>query len=105
MITPEVSILDAGERIAVTLADGTRRSVAAATLWTECPSALGRRRRIDGMHLASPPDVKIAELAQVGAYGLHITFSADARGGVYPWPMLTELSLRPQVDDFITPAP
>ena len=29
MITPEASVLDAGERIAVTLADGTRRSGAA----------------------------------------------------------------------------
>ena len=71
----------------------------------KCPSALGRRRRIDGTHLAVPPSLRVTELAQVGAYGLHITFSADARGGVYPWPMLTELSLRLQVDDFIAPAP
>jgi DUF971 family protein len=105
MVTPEVSVLDAGESIAVTLADGTRRSVAAATLWTECPSALGRRRRIDGTHLAIPRGLKITELAQVGAYGLHITFSADARAGVYPRRMLAELSQRPQVNDFITAAP
>ena len=104
MVAQEISVADAGEALAITLADGRRRSVAAETLWLECPSAKARRRRIDGRIREAPRGVKITDLTRVGAYGVNIGFSDGQNGGVFPWAMLVELSLRPQIDDFITPA-
>jgi DUF971 family protein len=104
MSNPEIAVLNYGERLDVARSGGQRRSIDARTLWVECPSAGGRRRRIDGTHALVPPGLRITEVTEVGAYGLHVAFSADVRGGVFPWPMLIELSERPQVADFITPA-
>jgi len=47
-----------------------------------------------------PPSLAIVTLTDVG-YGVHVAFSADAYGGIFPWPMLMDLSLRPQIEDFI----
>lgn len=104
MNRPEIDVVNLGDRLDVTLADGRRRSLDARTLWVECPSAAGRRRRIDGTHLNVPPSLRITEVTEAGVYGLQVAFSADVRGGVFPWPMLVELALRPQAADFIMPA-
>jgi DUF971 family protein len=104
MSKPEIAVLNYGDHLDVALTGRQRRSLDVSTLWTECPSAAGRRRRIDGTHTIVPPGLRITEVTEVGTYGLHVAFSADVRGGVFPWPMLIELSERPQVDDFITPA-
>jgi len=104
MSKPEISVLNYGDHLDVALVGGQRRSIDARTLWVECPSAAGRRRRIDGTHALVPPGLRITEVTEVGTYGLHVAFSADVRGGVFPWPMLMELSGRLQVADFITPA-
>jgi DUF971 family protein len=104
MVGQEILVVDAGGALAVTLADGRWRSVTAETLWLECPSAKARRRRIDARIREAPRGVKITHLAQVGAYGINIAFSDGQNGGVFPWPMLIELCLRPQVEDFISPA-
>lgn len=104
MNRPEIEVVNLGDRLDITLVDGRRRSLDAPTLWVECPSAGGRRRRIDGTHLDVPSGLRITEVTEAGVYGLHVAFSADVRGGVYPWPMLVDLCLRPQVADFITPA-
>jgi DUF971 family protein len=99
-----IEVLNYGDRLEVALANGRRRSLHANTLWIESPSAAGRRRRIDGTHTMVPQGLRITEVTEVGAYGLHVAFSADVRGGVFPWPMLIELSERLQVADFIAPA-
>jgi DUF971 family protein len=104
MSKPEIAVLNYGNRLDVALTGRQRRSLAVSTLWTECPSAAGRRRRIDGTHQKVPPGLRISELTEAGVYGLHVAFSADLRGGVFPWPMLIELVLRPQVADFIAPS-
>lgn len=101
MAAPQISVIDDGRRLSVTLEDGSRRAVAVETLWSQCPGASARRRHIDGRN-AAPPDVRVTAATEVG-YGLHIAFSADTRGGVFPWPMLVELSTRPTIEDFITP--
>jgi DUF971 family protein len=104
MSKPGIDVLNFGDRLDVTFADGRRRSLAAHMLWAQSPSAAGRRRRIDGTHDDVPRNLRITQLSEVGNYGLHIAFSADVRGGVFPWPMLIELTERPRVEDFITPA-
>ncbi len=102
MAAPHVSVTDDGKCLAVTLDDGRRRAIGVETLWSQCPGAAARRRRIDGRN-GVPADIRVTAATELG-YGAHIAFSADAYGGVFPWAMLVELSLRPQVEDFITPA-
>lgn len=101
MAAPQISVIDDGRRLSVTLENGRQRAVAVEMLWSECPGASARRRRIDGSN-AVPTNIRVTAVTEVG-YGLHIAFSADARGGVFPWPMLVELSTRPTIEDFITP--
>lgn len=96
---PELSLAAEGESIRIILADGTRRSLSVETLWCACPGARAKRRRIDGINVP-PPSLAIVTLTDVG-YGVHVAFSADAYGGIFPWPMLMDLSLRPQIEDFI----
>jgi DUF971 family protein len=100
MLAPELTISASGEAL-VLKSDGGGRSIGVETLWSECRSAAARRRRIEGTHLPAPLGLRITEANVVGHYGLHIVFSADARGGVFPWPMLIELSRRPQIADYI----
>lgn len=103
MAFPVVSISEEGDRLRVTLDGGHQRSIDVGTLWSACPGAAARRRRLEQRN-AAPPDLRIASLAEVG-YGLHVAFSADAHGGVFPWPMIIELSQRPQMHDFIISSP
>src|SRR5262245_45389070 len=104
MSKPEIEVLNYGNRLDVALVDGQRRSVDVSTLWIECLSAAGRRRRIDGTHTIIPPGLRITDVTEVGTYGLHIAFSADMRGGVFPWSLLVALCECHQVADFIMPA-
>jgi DUF971 family protein len=99
MISPKLSVLDSGGRLSLDLGDGSQRTIVAATLWSECPGALARRRRLDGRG-DPPPGLKISALAEV-SYGIHVAFSSDPLGGVFPWPMLIALSQRPEMHDFI----
>lgn len=102
MLAPQITVSTAGDALVLTTGNGSSRAIDVATLWTECRSAAARRRRIDGVHLTPPGGLRITATAAAGHYGLHVAFSADAVGGVYPWPMLNELGRRPQMHDFIT---
>lgn len=102
MLAPQITVSTAGDALVLKTGDGSARAIDVATLWTECRSATARRRRIDGAHLPLPSGLRITATTAAGHYGLHVAFSADAVGGVYPWPMLIELSRRPQLHDFIT---
>ena len=101
MAKPELSLAAGGESVSVTLANGRRRLLPAETLWCACPGARAKRRRIDGIN-TPPADLAVTALTDVG-YGVHVAFSADAFGGIFPWPMIIDLSLRPQLEDFIAP--
>lgn len=101
MIASNLSVLDAGESLGIALDDGRQRTIPVAALWAECPGASARRRRLEGRNVP-PRGLKITELTDAG-YGIHIAFSSDAHGGVFPWAMLLDLAQRPQIGDFITP--
>ncbi|HWK39761.1 MAG TPA: hypothetical protein VNR88_12650 [Hyphomicrobium sp.] len=100
MAKPELSLAAGGESVSVTLANG-RRLLSAEMLWCVCPGARAKRRRIDGIN-TPPSGLAVTALTDVG-YGVHVAFSADAFGGIFPWPMIIDLSLRPQLEDFIAP--
>jgi DUF971 family protein len=101
MPATQATVSPCGDALIVINEDGSERAIDVATLWAECRSAAARRRRIEGTHLPAPRDLRITETSVVGRYGLHVVFSADPLGGVFPWPMLVELGQCPQVADFI----
>ncbi len=99
MTKPTIHLTPGGRAATISLADGRKRTIAAETLWDACPGAKAKRRRLDGA-APHPAGLAVTGLADVG-YGLHVAFSHDAHGGVFPWPMLLELCMRPQMADFI----
>lgn len=88
-------------RALVVRADGHRRRLGADLLWSECPSAAGRVRRLRG-HLETPRALAIVSVREIGAYGVNIAFSDGHDRGIYPWGYLAALAQRPQLDDFLT---
>lgn len=92
---------DAGRALLVCWADGRRDRIDAQVLWSECPSAKGRRRRLDGLHLGTAASLTIVKLEPVGHYGINIAFSDGHDRGIYPWDLLAQLTQRPTPDDFI----
>lgn len=91
---------DAGDALELTLDDGRTFSLSAELLWRECPSALGKVRRMKG--IASPPEgVRIVAVDEIGLYAVNIAFSDGHNRGIYPWSYLMMLARRPKIDDFI----
>lgn len=82
-------------------ADGTASVLDARLLWEQCPSAAGRRRRIDGRHTSVPHGLIITSVNPVGRYGVNIAFSDGHDRGIYPWTYLAELQQRRRPADYI----
>lgn len=95
-----VDIEAAGSRLVVRFASGREATIRADLLWRRCPSAAGRRRRMDGRNLA-PKDLTITKLNAIGLYAVNIGFSDGHDRGIYPWSLLLELSRQPKPEDFI----
>jgi len=100
----DVTIEDGGAALRLAWGDGGSARIAASMLWSECPSAQGRRRRLDGRHINAPAGLKIVRAAPIGHYAINIAFSDGHARGVYPWSLLTALARRPALEDFIAPA-
>lgn len=81
--------------------DGCRRTLSASLLWTECPSAQGRVRRMNGAHQKPPAGLLISTVNDVGSYGVNIAFSDGHARGIYPWAYLAALAEKPQLEDFL----
>jgi len=93
-----------GSGLRITLASGTEHELPAALVWQECPSAAGKRRRLQGAATSVPQGLRIVRVDPVGRYAVNIGFSDGHDRGIYPWPYLLALARRPTVDDFIIPA-
>jgi DUF971 family protein len=78
--------------------------IEAALLWTECPSAQGRRRHLEGTQVDPPRDLAIVGVTPIGNYAVNIAFSDGHDRGVYPWALLAALAQRPRPEDFIIAA-
>jgi DUF971 family protein len=96
------TVLDGGRHLVLSTGDVRLRPIAADTLWTECPSAQGRRRRMDRPDLTAPPGIRIVRVSPIGHYAINIAFSDGHDRGVYPWSLLADLSRRPTMMDFLT---
>ncbi len=73
-------------------------------LWAQCPSAAGRKRRIEGIYAPTNPDLSITSFKPIGHYALNIAFSDGHDRGIYTWALLFQLAGRPTLSDFILPA-
>jgi len=97
-------IIDDGAALRVSWQGGRSSRLEAAFLWQRCPSAAGRRRRMDGQHHAVPRDLKLTKLVMIGHYAVNLGFSDGHDRGVYPWSLLARFSAEPTIDDFIIDA-
>lgn len=100
-----VAITDDGSSLRIAFTGGDAFEIAAKLLWRECPSAAGRRRRIDGRDHLVPPDLRLMRVVPIGNYAINLTFSDGHDRGVYPWDYLTKLARRPTVENFIMSEP
>jgi DUF971 family protein len=82
---------------------GAEARIEAALLWAECPSAQGRRRRLEGAQVCPPRDLTIIGVKAIGNYAINIAFSDGHDRGVYPWALLATLAQRPKAEDFMRP--
>ena len=71
------------------------------TLWKNCPSAAGRRRRIDGRNYPQCSELRVTDVKPVGLYAVNLVFSDGHDRGIYPWSLLRELAAKPHANDFI----
>lgn len=94
-------IADEGRMLHIHTREGEVRSLAAELLWRQCPSAAGRRRRIDGTDGLVPANLSITAVTPVGRYGVNIAFSDGHDRGIYPWGYLSALQKRLDPADFI----
>lgn len=97
-----IASIDGGTQLWIAWPDGREAEIAADLLWRECPSAAGKRRRMDGRD-NPPADIAITGLKPIGGYGVNLTFSDGHDRGIYAWAYLAELASRPSVADFLIP--
>lgn len=98
-------IADDGRALHLVWDDGSHIMLDAELLWLTCPSAVGKRRRLDGLNVlpvAAP--LRLVALQWMGRYAVNLTFSDGHDRGIYPWRFLVDLAKRPTVEEFITPA-
>lgn len=100
----DCEIVDAGRALKLIWFAGQTHLLEASFLWSHCPSAAGRRRRMDGIHHPRSPDLRITKLDRIGRYAVNIGFSDGHDRGVYPWSLLADFAARPTINDFIITA-
>jgi len=101
---PDIAITCDGGCLEISWQDGRCSQLYADFLWQNCPSAAGRRRRIDGTNQPPVAGLRIIGVQPIGRYAINISFSDGHDRGIYPWSLLHNLSVRPKMQDFIIPA-
>jgi len=86
-----ITLRNDGRHMLVHWPDGRMDSLDAASLWAECPSSLGRRRRMQTDAPDAPEGIRILAVSPVGLYGVNIAFSDGHDRGIFPWPFLEKL--------------
>ncbi len=97
-----VTIEADGRWLAIEHPDRPGVRLPAELLWRECPSAQGRRRRMDEPSRPAPVGVSIMSVQPIGNYGVNIGFSDGHARGIFPWTFLIALADRPTMNDFIS---
>lgn len=97
------SLSSDGRDLTLDWRDGSTTRVDAETLWSNCPSAAGRRRRLDGINSSGDPQLALTGAFPIGNYALNLAFSDGHDRGIYPWGYLAQLAARPTLEAFLTP--
>jgi DUF971 family protein len=98
----QIIAVDSGAALEVSWPGGRTERLEADLLWRECPSAAGKRRRMDGRNVPAP-GIAITKLQPIGGYGVNIGFSDGHDRGIYTWAFLADLAARPGLEDFLLP--
>lgn len=96
-----VNITDEGKSLEIEWQSGNLAILEAHQLWHDCPSAHGRRRRIDDPKLKPEVGLRIVSFSPIGLYAINIAFSDGHARGVYPWSLLRKFAAMPTVEDFL----
>jgi DUF971 family protein len=91
----DVQLAPDASRLTLTWEDGTSTSATAQVLRQQCPCAAcvdewTNRRTLDPARV--PADLRIQSLQPVGNYALTLSFSDGHGTGIYPWPLLREIT-------------
>ena len=98
-----VALHDSGRALVIIWIGRPPVRICAETLWAQCPSAAGRKRRMDGITGSGDPDLRLTHVRPIGNYALNLSFSDGHDRGVYPWALLEKLAQRPTMAQFIAP--
>ncbi|EAU69187.1 conserved hypothetical protein [Stigmatella aurantiaca DW4/3-1] len=84
-----------GARLTLVWDDGTSTSATAQVLRQQCPCAgcvdeWTNKRTLDPARV--PPELRIQQVQPVGNYALSPVFSDGHATGIYPWPLLRDIT-------------
>jgi DUF971 family protein len=68
-------------------------ALGAATLRTACRCAGCRAAALNGYPHVPDAGIRLTDAVPIGRYALQLVFSDGHERGIYPWPLLRELSL------------
>ncbi len=91
----ELALAEDNRALRIVWDDGQKSDLSAQTLRRRCPCATcidewTHRQTLD---VASVPEsIRVEALSAVGNYALGLQFSDGHRTGIYPWPLLREIS-------------
>ena len=97
----DIAIVDEGRTLLLTWTTSVHDRLDAEHIWRMCPSAAGKRRRIDGKTTPATSNLRLTAMQPIGRYAINLSFSDGHDRGIYPWAFLRELAAAPTVDDFI----
>jgi DUF971 family protein len=91
----DVQLSPDGTRMTLAWEDGKSTSATAQVLRQQCPCAAcvdewTSQRTLDPARV--PADLRIQALQPVGNYAITLTFSDGHGTGIYPWPLLREIT-------------
>lgn len=91
----DVQLSPDGSGLTLAWEDGTHTSATAQRLRQQCPCAAcvdewTSQRTLDPARV--PADLRIQQLQPVGNYALTLTFSDGHGTGIYPWPLLRDIT-------------
>ncbi len=91
----DVQLSPDGARLSLAWEDGARTAATAQRLRQQCPCAAcvdewTHQRTLDPNRV--PTDLRIQALQPVGNYALTLTFSDGHGTGIYPWPLLRDIT-------------
>ncbi|CAB3754886.1 hypothetical protein B7G54_12560 [Burkholderia puraquae] len=95
MISPiEIALDHPARTLTLRWPDGHTQRIGYARLRSECPCAECRRIRLDGGRVEPRPDLTLDNVEAAG-YGIRAVFGDGHARGIYPWPYLADMSVRP----------